>query len=780
MRTAGPSGSRRAHFRPEPPRSISSDSHSCDTAFAIFCGAGSREVIARAVRTAQRTPSVCNRQAWRVHVYTSPEDKDVVLRTQDGNAGFGHLAASILLVSSDTRVYVSSGERHQAYVDGGMFAMSLVYALQAQGVASCCLNLCNYFFQDVAVHRACRIPAWETPIMMIAIGYPARNSRSPCPLGSIRRPSCHGAPVAAQGRRRLRTRAPDCPSHFCDGLVAEGLRRTGRQPRRRAPEGAERSPLPAPVALSGDRPDPAQNLGIDVVDPGFDPEASRNRRSVTLLAKRLKCVAGAIQGKRRARERARSSDIVAAAYATADLVLDLSGDSYRDPPGGFAPAHHANLLAAVAMGTPYALVSQSLGPFRPWNRPFVRSLLNRASLVYIREKRTREILARLGVREERLQLAPDIAFALPASSPEPIWAERSAETQPSSSPMGRTLDQPPRTEAGGKTGNRYLEGMARLTAHVRAKYEASVLVIPHEINPPYYGPDDRTAAEALFVRMGKPAWMQLFRGDYDPSSLKGLIRECDALIASRMHAAIAGLSSGIPTLVVAWSHKYEGVMEEIGLEEFVWKPDSSGSDELVALFDRLWIQRDSLRSRLLGLYGPSPTEIAEMVLDRGLPSGFGPSRLSRSSRPPSNGRPDDRASRCLAFGMTSSSGMSSREAPEGLPRVSIAMPIYNEAESIDRTLAAVLDQDYPQHLTEILIAESQSADGTAERILRIIARHPDRCIRLLPNPVRTAGAAMNCMILQAAGDIVVRVEGTSRSLRTTSASASRRSRTAMP
>jgi nitroreductase len=134
-------------------------------------------VIARAVRIAQRTPSVCNRQAWRVHVYTTPEDKEVVLRTQDGNAGFGHLAARVLLISSDTRVYVTSGERHQAYVDGGMFAMTLVYALQAEGVVSCCLNLCNYFFQDVAVHRACRIPPWEIPIMMIAIGYPAPEYR---------------------------------------------------------------------------------------------------------------------------------------------------------------------------------------------------------------------------------------------------------------------------------------------------------------------------------------------------------------------------------------------------------------------------------------------------------------------------------------------------------------------------------------------------------------------------------------------------------------------------
>ena len=132
----------------------------------------SEEAVTRAVRIAQRTPSVCNRQAWRVHVYSSPADKEAVLRTQDGNAGFGHEAARVLLVTGDARAYVTSGERHQAYVDGGMFAMSLVYALQAEGIASCCLNLCNYFFQDVAVHRVCRIPAWELPIMMIAIGHP--------------------------------------------------------------------------------------------------------------------------------------------------------------------------------------------------------------------------------------------------------------------------------------------------------------------------------------------------------------------------------------------------------------------------------------------------------------------------------------------------------------------------------------------------------------------------------------------------------------------------------
>jgi nitroreductase len=137
------------------------------------------DVIAHAVRTAQRTPSDCNRQPWRVHIYTSPEDKKQVLKVQNGNSGFGHLAARVLLITADARVFATSGERHQAYVDGGMFAMTLIFALQAQGVASCCLNLSRYCFQEIAVRRACAIPVWEFPIMMLAIGFPSASSQVP-------------------------------------------------------------------------------------------------------------------------------------------------------------------------------------------------------------------------------------------------------------------------------------------------------------------------------------------------------------------------------------------------------------------------------------------------------------------------------------------------------------------------------------------------------------------------------------------------------------------------
>lgn len=91
--------------------------------------------------------------------------------------------------------------------------------------------------------------------------------------------------------------------------------------------------------------------------------------------------------------------------------------------------------------------------------------------------------------------------------------------------------------------------------------------------------------------------------------------------------------------------------------------------------------------------------------------------------------------------------------------VSIVMPVYNEAAYIERSLTAVLSQNYPADMMEVVIAVSQSDDDTVACIRRVIARNPNRRIRLLDNPHRTPGAALNRMIREAAGDFVVRVDG---------------------
>jgi polysaccharide pyruvyl transferase WcaK-like protein len=56
--------------------------------------------------------------------------------------------------------------------------------------------------------------------------------------------------------------------------------------------------------------------------------------------------------------------------------------------------------------------------------------------------------------------------------------------------------------------------------------------------------------------------------DYDVNTagIRRILRVCQALVTSRFHAMVAGLSLGIPTLVISWSHKYGEVLEQFDLD----------------------------------------------------------------------------------------------------------------------------------------------------------------------------------------------------------------------
>lgn len=123
--------------------------------------------VERAVAMAQKTPSVCNRQGPRVYCFENAMD---ALRWQPGNAGFGHLASRALVVTADLQAFHGPGERNQCWIDGGMFAMSLVYALHALGYGTCTLAWSMRAGPDRRMRAALGIPDSEAVIMMIAVG----------------------------------------------------------------------------------------------------------------------------------------------------------------------------------------------------------------------------------------------------------------------------------------------------------------------------------------------------------------------------------------------------------------------------------------------------------------------------------------------------------------------------------------------------------------------------------------------------------------------------------
>lgn len=85
-------------------------------------------------------------------------------------------------------------------------------------------------------------------------------------------------------------------------------------------------------------------------------------------------------------------------------------------------------------------------------------------------------------------------------------------------------------------------------------------------------------------------------------------------------------------------------------------------------------------------------------------------------------------------------------------KVSVIMPTYDEAPFVEDCLVSVMDDV----ISEVLVVDGGSTDGTREIVNGLAARYPR--LRLIDNPRRTAASAMNIGLANATGDIVVRLD----------------------
>ena len=129
-------------------------------------------VIKRAVSLALKTPSVCNRQAWHIYHTFNHDVKISALKYQTGSKSFGEKIPNLMIITADLKAFMSGKEHYQYWIDGGMFAMSIVYALHSLGVASCCLNWSQSPANDKRVRSLIDIKPNQTIVMMIAVGWP--------------------------------------------------------------------------------------------------------------------------------------------------------------------------------------------------------------------------------------------------------------------------------------------------------------------------------------------------------------------------------------------------------------------------------------------------------------------------------------------------------------------------------------------------------------------------------------------------------------------------------
>ncbi|MFD0524181.1 glycosyltransferase [Paractinoplanes durhamensis] len=92
----------------------------------------------------------------------------------------------------------------------------------------------------------------------------------------------------------------------------------------------------------------------------------------------------------------------------------------------------------------------------------------------------------------------------------------------------------------------------------------------------------------------------------------------------------------------------------------------------------------------------------------------------------------------------------------GLPFLSVVIPCWNEAGFVAAFLDSVLANDYPPDRMEILLVDGMSDDGTREIVARYAEREPR--LHLVDNPGHSKPVALNLGILEARGDVIIRLD----------------------
>lgn len=125
-------------------------------------------LIRKALKIAEKTPSACNRQPWRVYVYRE-KMKDAILKWQCGSMGFSDEIDTAILVCCNIQSYFM-GEVNLPYVDGGLYAMTLIYALHSMGLGTIPLTMGFESRQLNKLYKHFYVQDNEVPILLIGVG----------------------------------------------------------------------------------------------------------------------------------------------------------------------------------------------------------------------------------------------------------------------------------------------------------------------------------------------------------------------------------------------------------------------------------------------------------------------------------------------------------------------------------------------------------------------------------------------------------------------------------
>jgi polysaccharide pyruvyl transferase CsaB len=248
------------------------------------------------------------------------------------------------------------------------------------------------------------------------------------------------------------------------------------------------------------------------------------------------------------------------------------------------------VILAHEAGTPVMVYAISAGPLVDVAlRSRVRDALNRAAVITVRDRHSRQLLEEVGVVRD-IVLTADPAMLL---APEPLTLDEILRTEaidPGARLIGFSVREPGPAAPDLKVEH-YHQLIANAADFMIDRLNAEVVFFPMERRM-----FDVQHSHSVVGQMRRAQRATVLKRDYTPRQILSLLEHFEFAVGMRLHFLIFSALAGVPFVGLPYASKVAGFLEELRLQAPVLEHVSAG--QLDAHIDRAWDQREEQRARV--------------------------------------------------------------------------------------------------------------------------------------------------------------------------------------
>ncbi|MBJ6361908.1 polysaccharide pyruvyl transferase CsaB [Paenibacillus sp. GCM10012307] len=243
-----------------------------------------------------------------------------------------------------------------------------------------------------------------------------------------------------------------------------------------------------------------------------------------------------------------------------DGLLSGGGSLLQDATSAKTIPYYAGIIKlAQWLGKPTFIYSQGVGPVnRGWMNPLIRSAMKASRYVSVRDKESAELLDRIGVPLNRIEVVPDPVMGLPLPEQEASGADRHSH-EPVAGGREPVIGISLRFWRKDRAD---LDRIAGALLELLGTRDVQLRFLP------FHTPEDVEAAAYVIGKLGASGAgkTDIREAGDDPQRMLHEVSQCDVLLGMRLHALIYAANMKVPLLGISYDPKIDQFLGRLQLK----------------------------------------------------------------------------------------------------------------------------------------------------------------------------------------------------------------------